>query len=277
MIWERLEREMGNLPRAQKNVVKYMLENPSEALFMTSQQLGANSQTSEATVIRLAVALGFSGFPEFKEALQRTAKDQLSTFGRLQEHRLRTEGRNLLSGVISEELAMAANCLRDSDDTAIRELARHICSAAAIYLVGLRSARSLAVYMQFYLSWFFPNVYVPESDYLESYLVSAPQNALLVGISFPRYTKLTVDALRAARGMGLHTAAITDSETSPLASEADVVIKAPCNHVAHIDSLMIPLGMVNAILIEVTDQLGGKALTRLEELEAVWADGSIYC
>ncbi|MDR2527751.1 MAG: MurR/RpiR family transcriptional regulator [Synergistaceae bacterium] len=277
MIWNRLRLEMENLPRAQKRVAEYMLENPSEALFMTSQQLGEFSETSEATVVRLAVTLGFNGFPAFKEALQGEAKDQLSTFGRLQEHRAKARANSLLSEVISEEMEAAASCLAASSDEEIKELASRIRGSDGVYLIGLRSTRSLAVYMQYYLSWFLPNVYVPQNDSLESYLVSASRNSLVVGISFPRYTRRTLDSILIANRMNLRTAAITDSDASPLAKVANMAVKAPCVHVAHIDSLMVPFGLANAILIEVANQLGPKALSRLDELEDVWAAGSVYC
>lgn len=277
MIWEIMRSRKEALPRAQRVVAEYMLNNRSESLFMTSQQLGAKSGTSEATVIRLAAALGFSGFPDFKEALQEEAKDQLSTLGRLRKHRLKMITGNLLSNVISNEIDRVTERLGGSDDGEIRALAAAICESGAVYLIGLRSARSLAIYLQYYLSWFFPNIYVPENDYLESYLVSAPANSLIVGISFPRYTRLTVGCVRQAREMGLRTASITDSHASPLAEIADISVTAPCAHVAYIDSLMIPLGMANAILLEVTNQLGQAALDRLRELETVWASGSIYC
>ncbi len=277
MIWEKMQEELERLPRAQKKVAGYMIDNPSESLFMTSQQLGANSETSEATVIRLAVTLGFSGFPEFKQALQDEAKDSLSTFGRFQRHMSTVRTGNLLSDVIAAEIDNASACLRNADDGEIRALASEICVADSVYIVGLRSARSLAVYIQFYLSWFLPNVYMPENDTLETYLASAPKNSLVIGISFPRYTRLTFDCIRLARQMGLKTAAITDSGTSPLAVEADLFVTVPCIHVAYIDSLMIPFGMANALLIEVTNRLGTHALERLGELEKIWSSGSTYC
>ena len=276
MIWNKMRMGIENLPRAQRKVAEYMLENPSEALFMTSQQLGECSETSEATVVRLAVTLGFEGFPEFKEALQSEAKDQLSTFGRLQEHRAKVSAKNFLSDLISEEMDAAASYLSKSKDGEIKELASRICASDGVYLIGLRSTRSLAIYMQYYLSWFLPNVYVPQNDSLESYLVSASKNSLVVGISFPRYTRRTLESIVIANRMNLRTAAITDSDASPLAKIVDIAVKAPSIHVAHIDSLMIPFGMANAILIEVADQLGPRALARLDELEDVWAAGSVY-
>lgn len=277
MIWDQLESKIDSLSRAQRLAARYMLDNPSESLFMTAQQIGAMSKTSEATVFRLATALGFLGFPEFKEALQREAKTQLSTFGRLAEHRAHDTTENRLYDNIVSELDQAAAKLKLIDDDGVKKLAEVICSSSAIYLIGLRSARSLAIYMQYYLSWFFPNVYTPQNDFFESYLVSAPKDSIVIGISFPRYTRLTLKCVRAAAKAGLRTAAITDSASSPLAEIADLTVLAPCVHVAHIDSLMIPLGAANSILVEVADRLGSKALERLSALEKAWDENNVYC
>lgn len=276
MIWSHLKKSLPSLPRAQKIVAKYILGNPPETIFMTSQQLGQKSGTSEATVVRLATTLGFQGFPEFKEALQKEAKQQLSTLGRLKRHQASTKN-SMLADIVLSEIEGAAEALATASDLGIEELAAAICESDAVYIIGLRSARSLAIYMQFYLSWFLPQVYLPENDFFESYLVSAPKNSIVVGISFPRYTRLTVECLGQAKKMGFRTAAITDSPTSPLARITDISVISPCFHIAHIDSLMIPSGMVNAILIEVTNRLGRDALDRLSALEAVWADDDIYC
>ncbi len=54
-------------------------------------------------------------------------------------------------------------------------------------------------------------------------------------------------------------------------------IVSPCAHIAHIDSLLIPIGLINTLLIQVAEQLGPKALKRLEELERNWTDSSVYC
>lgn len=277
MIWEQLKEKINDLSRAQRLAARYMLDNPSESLFMTAQQIGIKSNTSEATVFRLATALGFPGFPEFKEALQKEAKNQLSTFGRLAEHRAHEAAENRVCDNIFSEFKKSAPGLKAFDGDSVKRLAEAICSADAIYLIGLRSARSLAIYMHYYLSWFFSYVYTPENDFFENYLVSAPKNSIVIGISFPRYTRLTLQYMRAAVNSGLRTAAITDVASSPLARTAGMSVLAPCVHVAHIDSLMIPFGIANSILVEVADHLGPEAMKRLSALEKAWEENNVYC
>ena len=275
--WRNVENNLGSLPPAQRKIAEYMLKNKLESIFLTALQLGKNAGSSEASVIRMASNLGFSSFPDFIKSLQEEAKDQLSTLGRLQTHKLQPQTGGLIARVINSDLEQAKESLSTVDDETIKKLAAKICASDAIYIVGLRSTRTLAVYMEYYLSWFFPNVQLPTTDTMGNHLVAAPHNSIVIGISYPRYTRQTVECIALAKKRKFYTAAITDSPFSPLAKAADMCIVSPCAHIAHIDSLLIPIGLINTLLIQVAEQLGPKALKRLEELERNWTDSSVYC
>jgi DNA-binding MurR/RpiR family transcriptional regulator len=277
MGWRNIENNLSTLPPAQRKIAEYMLENKLESIFLTALQIGKNAGSSEASAIRLASNLGFSSFPEFIKSLQEEAKDQLSTLGRLQMHKLKPQTGGMVARIINNDLEQAGLALSTVNDESIKNLAAKICSSEAIFIIGLRSTRSLSVYMEYYLSWFFSNVFLPTTDTIGNNLVSAPKNSIVIGISFPRYTRQTVECIALAKKNKFLTAAITDSPFSPLAKAADMSIISPCAHIAHIDSLLIPMGLINTLLIQVAEQLGPKALKRLKELEKSWADRSVYC
>ena len=277
MGWRNIENNLSTLPPAQRKIAEYMLENKLESIFLTALQIGKNAGSSEASAIRLASNLGFSSFPEFIKSLQEEAKDQLSTIGRLQMHKLKPQTGGMVARIINNDLEQAGLALSTVNDESIKNLAAKICSSEAIFIIGLRSTRSLSVYMEYYLSWFFSNVFLPTTDTIGNNLVSAPKNSIVIGISFPRYTRQTVECIALAKKNKFLTAAITDSPFSPLAKAADMSIISPCAHIAHIDSLLIPMGLINTLLIQVAEQLGPKALKRLKELEKSWADRSVYC
>ena len=277
MGWKNIGNNLEDLPPAQKKIAEYMLKNRLESIFLTALQLGKNAGSSEASVIRMASSLGFSSFPDFIKSLQEEAKDQLSTLGRLQTHKLQPQTGGLIARVINSDLEQAKEALSTVDDETIKKLAAKICASDAIYIVGLRSTRSLAVYMEYYLSWFFPGVHLPTTDTIGNHLIAAPDNSIVIGISYPRYTRQTVECIALAKKRKFFTAAITDSPFSPLAKAADMYVVSPCAHIAHIDSLLIPIGLINTLLIQVAEHLGPKALKRLEELERSWTDSSVYC
>ncbi|MBL3593713.1 MAG: MurR/RpiR family transcriptional regulator [Synergistaceae bacterium] len=276
MVWEKIKVRLDRLPSGQQAVARFLLARPREAAFLTAAQLGEQVGVSESTVIRLAAALGFPGFPELRSALQETLRDQLSALERLQLYQTTGEGGNLVQRVLRQDLQRGLSALASLEDGPIERLAEALCSASAIYLIGLRSARALVAYFGTYLSWFLPEVHYLEGDLFQEQVIAAREKSLFIGISFPRYTRQTVDCLAFAHDQGLATAAITDALTSPLAEKADYVVTVPCSHVSYIDSFVIPLGLLNALLLRVTDHLGPLASERLEHLEEVWAEAKIY-
>lgn len=256
-----------------------MLLNKEKSIFMTAAELGYNAGSSEASAIRLAATLGYANFPDFIKSLQQEAQSQLSTLGRLQLHKMLPGEGGYVANIIARDLELAKEYLSadNGNDQALKQLAAEICEAEAVYLVGLRSTRCLVQYMEYYLSWFFPKIFIPTYENLGNYLTAAPKRSLAIGVSFPRYTRQTVECLAFAKSSGFKTAAITDSMKSPLVLEANIAVIAPCSHIAHIDSLLIPIGLINALLIQVAEYLGPTALHRLKELEDTWEKRDIYC
>jgi DNA-binding MurR/RpiR family transcriptional regulator len=65
--------KLGDLPPAERRVAEYLRDHTHEIIFATSGEIGAATGTSDATVIRTAKALGYSGLPELKREAGRQA------------------------------------------------------------------------------------------------------------------------------------------------------------------------------------------------------------
>ena len=63
---------------------------------------------------------------------------------------------------------------------------------------------------------------------------------VMIGISFPRYSTMAVDAMNYARSQGAHAIAITDSMVSPLIKSADSVLIARSDMASAKSRLMWP-------------------------------------
>lgn len=72
---------------------------------------------------------------------------------------------------------------------------------------------------------------------------------VMIGISFPRYSTMAVDAMNYARSQGAHAIAITDSMVSPLVKSADSVLIARSDMASIVDSLVAPLSLINALIV----------------------------
>jgi DNA-binding MurR/RpiR family transcriptional regulator len=107
-------------------------------------------------------------------------------------------------------------------------------------------------------------------------LLGLEKGDLVIGISFPRYTKQTVEVLRFAKERGNKTLAITDSLVSPLAQYADHVLTAQYKMDSFIESFTAPLSLINAIVTALGVFSKKSTMKSLNELEEVWEKQQIY-
>src|SRR5690625_300468 len=61
-----LKEMVNTLPPSEGKIAQYIIDYQQEAILLTALQLGENSKTSSAAVIRLCKSLGFNGFQELK-------------------------------------------------------------------------------------------------------------------------------------------------------------------------------------------------------------------
>ena len=154
-----------------------------------------------------------------------------------------------------------------------------IAGARKIYIVGVRSSQALAAFLHFYLSLIFDGVVLVSansaSEVFERLFWVGPEDVVL-GISFPRYSTRTVEAMKFARDRGATTVAITDSEASPLARESKYTLTARSDMASFVDSLVAPLSLVNALLVEVSRKKDDNLGKTFQSLEKIWEDYGVY-
>ena len=98
----------------------------------------------------------------------------------------------------------------------------------------------------------------------------------MIGISFPRYSSRTVQALRFARDRGANVVAITDSETSPLTETATVALLAKSDMASFVDSLVAPLSLINALIVAVGRRKNADVAQTFSTLEKIWSAYGVY-
>ena len=116
---------------------------------------------------------------------------------------------------------------------------------------------------------------VSGSDIFEQ-MLNIGEGDLIIGISFPRYSKRTVDAMHYAKTQGAFAVAITDSEQSPIAELADRVLYAKNEMSSFVDSLVAPLSLINALVSAVGQKKKKELCKTFERLEEIWDEYSVY-
>lgn len=95
LLRDRFQQHKSKLSRSELAVAEYLLATPIDILiFESAEDIAAKSGTSDATVIRAARRLGFTGLPELKRLSSRNMAKSVPTTERLSQ-RFRATGDDL--------------------------------------------------------------------------------------------------------------------------------------------------------------------------------------
>ena len=75
----------AHLTKTQKIIAEYVLDNASEACFMTSTEIALKLGVSESSVIRFSRTIGFDGFMDFQKALRKDYQNMQRNYVFLEE------------------------------------------------------------------------------------------------------------------------------------------------------------------------------------------------
>jgi DNA-binding MurR/RpiR family transcriptional regulator len=270
---------MSDFSKSQKLISNYILENYDKAAYMTASKLGATVKVSESTVVRYAIELGFDGYPEFQHSLQEIVRTKLTSFQRMEVTNNLIGDGDALTKVLMSDIDKIKRTVEDIDHEAFEAAVNSIVSAKNIYVIGIGSASVLASALNINLRMIFDNVrFIVASSATEIYeqIISIGKGDVMVAISFPRYSKKVVSAVNLAKKSGADVIALTDSAASPIASLADQNLFARSDMASFADSLVAPLSVINALVVEVSRRKQDELTVRLRQLEQIWEEYNVY-
>lgn len=274
-----IQDSMNTFSKGQKKIAGFILENYDKAAFMTASRLGKRVGVSESTVVRFASELGYGGYPDMQRSLQKMIRNRLTTVQRIEVTKDRLGGQDLLSVVLQSDIDKIRQTLEELNRESFSQAVDAMVSAKKIYIIGVRSSASLASFLHFYCNLIFDNAVLVSantaSEIFES-LLRVGDGDVVVGISFPRYSSRTVQAMHFARDRGAATIAITDSEASPLAPISTYSLMARSEMASFVDSLVAPLSLVNAFLVAISQRKNDELARTFQNLEDIWDEYGVY-
>ena len=274
-----IQENMSTFSKGQKRIANYILESYDKAAFMTASRLGKTVSVSESTVVRFAAELGYDGYPSMQRSLQKMIRNRLTSVQRIEVSNDRIGDQDLLSSVLQSDIEKIRLTLEEVDRQSFDRAVDAIVSARKIYIMGVRSSASLATFLSFYFNLIFDNVISvaanTASEVFETMLRVGAED-VVIGVSFPRYSSRTVQAMNFARDRGATTIAITDSEASPLAPISNYTLKARSDMASFVDSLVAPLSLVNALIVAIGRKKNEDLSKTFETLEQIWDEYEVY-
>lgn len=278
-ISDRILKAFPSFSKGHKRIANAILNDYDKAAYMTAASLGKHVGVSESTVVRFAAALGFEGYSEFQRAVQELVRTKLTPNQRIEITKQRMGKGDVIEKVMESDIAKIRFTLENLNKDAFYSSVDSILAARNIYVMGVRSSEPIARLLYHNLSLIFDNVkLVQPSSVAEVFeqMLSISEKDVLIAFSFPRYSSKMVSAVKFARQKGAEVVVFTDSVISPLAEHATHLLTAQSDMASFMDTLVAPISIINAIIIEITARREKEIRQRFDTLEQVWDEYDVY-
>lgn len=270
---------MGDFSKGQRLIGQYIMEHYDKAAFMTASKLGSTVGVSESTVVRFASEIGYEGYPQLQRALQEMIRNRLTSVQRIEVTNDQIGTSDVLSKVLNMDIEKIRRTLEETSREDFNGAIDDIIAAKRIYIMGVRSSSALAVFLSTYFHYIFDNVVLVDtsssSELFEQILRIGPED-VFIAVSFPRYSKKTVQAVQYCHNRGATVVAITDSQLSPVAENANRVLLARSDMASFVDSLVAPLSIVNALIVSIGLKKRDEVADTFQRLEGIWDEYNVY-
>ncbi len=275
---EKISSLYPDLSKGQKKVADFVMEHYDKAAFYTAAKLSDKVGISESTVVRFAIVLGYDGYSHFQKDLQDRIRNKLTSLQRIEM----ADGigeKDIIKTVMSADYDKIKKTFEDLSREAFGGAVDAILKAENIYILGLRSSATLAGFMSFYFHLMFENVRLVHTDSVSDMLeqmLRIGKRDVVIGISFPRYSKRTIQALDFASSKGSTVIVISDSPASPIVKYATHSLIAYSGMVSFVDSLVAPLSLINALIAALGICKKQELSSSFEYLESIWDEYGVY-
>ncbi len=270
---------MNGFSKGQKRIASYILQNYDKAAFMTASKLGKLAGVSESTVVRFAFELGYDGYPDMQRTLQELIRSRLTSTQRIKAADDMLSGQDVLAAIMQSDIDKLRMVVDKADRGEFDRVVNHVMNARHIYILGARSSSFVAGYLNFYLHLLFENVTLVQSnaagEIFEQLFRIGPGD-VLIALSFPRYSCITLNTAKFATARGATLVAITDNELSPMYQLADAALLAPSEMISFVDSMVAPLSLINALVVALGYRMGKDVASTFAELENIWDEYGVF-
>jgi RpiR family transcriptional regulator, carbohydrate utilization regulator len=261
-------RLIQQLSGKRQDVIRPVLENPREFVLLNVRDMARRLATAPTTIIRIVQALGFGSYKDFQHYLHDLSVTSATILDSMQAAGHTAQPPKFLKDSRKQIQQNLDFVLNHVDLQQILKTATRIHEANRILLLGGDMASSLVNYMEYHLTIAGLPVFAAVAPGRATHLArSAAKSDIVIGVSFRRGLRMTIEGIERARTNGAHCVGITDSMLSPLARFANELFIVPINSLSFAASYVAPFALIDLITAAVGSLRRKQVVDRLKEAD----------
>lgn len=244
----RLKRNRSTFKGARAKAIKYILDHPEIAAFLSIDILAEKIGISTSSLSRTAVDTGYSGYQEMQNEVQEYLRQKLLPTVRM-EQAVPESGKFSFRDSLRKDMDSIRYVLENMADRQFDAAIQMLLDAREVFVVGLGTQFPSALYFSGVMKQIRQGVTLisqESMDYLDCFSRFSPKD-VLVPICLPRYGMFTVRAAKEAAEKGCRIVAVTDNELSPTGRLADVVLQVGYESMSFFNSNVAVMALLNAL------------------------------
>ncbi len=271
-VGERLAARADSLTTTEKELASHLVKHPELWGFSATTELAAAIGVHRSTLVRFAQGLGYTGFPDLREAVRADYLRTVSAPLELTNARSGTPFGDLIRSVYERELQNLRQTYEHVDANVLEAAARDIAGAEKVMVFGRRFSFTIAMHTSLLLRSLRPHVRLapdPGGSSVDEFFDLDASDAALV-FSLRRHSPEVQRAIDFLAMRGVATTLVTDAAPVTSVPEGIKVLHAYIGSTSTLDSFTSLVSLGHAIATVVSSLLGGadERQTKLEDARA---------
>lgn len=265
-----------SLTPSEERIVQVLLTDYPAAGLGTATSLAKRAGVSDPTVVRLAMKLGFEGFPALQRRLLADVEARLHSPLLMMEAKRPDMGTDGEQGAAIAYMHSVANnlnkALTSTPLASYQRAARLIMDTKGkVVLLGGRYSRFIAGMLAAYLLQFRPDVMHIDalSAQKTDVLVDLGKRDLLIVFDYRRYQLDVVAFAQLAAARRVRILLFTDPWLSPISAFSELTLTCPIEVNSPYDTMASSVAQIEAVVAQILASIEKRTRERIEELEEI--------
>ncbi|TAH69703.1 MAG: MurR/RpiR family transcriptional regulator [Anaerolineaceae bacterium] len=274
-VFSLIRAKYHTLSSSQKTVADYVLNNSSEVMLNTLNEIANACGVSETTVLRFLHKIDFNSYQLFKISLtQELSKDTPAIV--YEDISFNDTTEQIIGKVVSSTISSLNDSMEMIDPISVEKFIDKIISANKILIIGVGASGSLATDMFHKMMKLGLNVVYSNDPHLINILsMSLTPNDFLIAFSHSGESREILDGVAIAHEEKCKVGAITSYSKSTLSNKAEYVICSSSLETKFrsdaMTSRIIQMVIVDIIYVSIVTKLRDKVLPSIQKSSLVVA------